>query len=63
LINDFSTLENPELDFDITYKITDNSSIEEYNDTGYTDGYNNTIKQTVDAYKLGTLDRNDPINI
>ena len=58
-VENFSTLENPGLDFVLTYKLTDEGERKIYNSDGYINGYNQENKDTVDNYLKGNSENVD----
>lgn len=61
-VNDFSTLENPELELVLTYKLADSSQIQLASDLKYTDGFTNKDYQKVSTYISGGYE-NDKLEI
>ena len=61
-INDFSAINNPQLELMLTYKIKDKSVKIPYNDNGIVDGYSSSHKSLVDTYLEGFSSETD-INV
>lgn len=56
-VDDFSTLENPELEFALTYKLKDSSTKSEYNENGIINGYNAIDSSNINTYLGGFCDQ------
>lgn len=56
-ISDFSTIENPQLDMVLTYRLEDLSNLESYDNKNLTSGYTSNDYETVKEYESGNYSK------
>jgi hypothetical protein len=65
-VEDFSNIENPELDFVLTYKLVNNNDPNirtEYSEDDFTNGYNTNDNNIIGDYLSGNYTSDDPIDV